>query len=306
MRATSRAQQPDMPVIGHLDSGRTKPRKEQYPTSEKPIETPDLLRVKTHSKSNIRRNSLIAHCTASIQTVGGNRLMFVCKSIPANRDCVEAIIALQSVTYGLCDPPHTWSAVRQGSIRTCLVAPRLRGADRPVIRCRFASPSLCVAMEIDVPAMPSRLLRISTEMLPERERFSALQEEFAQKILKMDLIDRGGRCPRIEVAFVPLGAVAAGAINCTSAEFIRRNHHLKDCSDDFRLPFQSCVPPALRRRAGGTSCGGQTEAEMMPTPRRMRCSIGRCRRRQIRFRLLEKITVGGSRSSPKFPLHHSH
>jgi hypothetical protein len=90
-------------------------------------------------------------------------------------------------------------------------------------------------MEIDVPPMTSRLLRISTEMLPERERFSALQEEFAQKILKMDLIDRGGRCPRIEVAFVPLGAAAAGAINCTSAEFIRRNHHLKDCSDDFRL-----------------------------------------------------------------------
>jgi AraC-like DNA-binding protein len=90
-------------------------------------------------------------------------------------------------------------------------------------------------MEIDVPPMPSRLLRISTEMLPERERFSALQEEFAQKILKMDLIDRGGQCPRIEVAFVPLGAVAAGAVNCTSAEFIRRNHHLKDCSDDFRL-----------------------------------------------------------------------
>jgi AraC-like DNA-binding protein len=96
--------------------------------------------------------------------------------------------------------------------------------------------------ETDVPPAPSRLLRLSTEMLPERERFSALQEEFAQKILKMDLIDRGARCPRIEVAFMPLGAVAAGAVRCTSAEWVRHNHHLKDCSDDFRLDIVAKGP----------------------------------------------------------------
>jgi len=82
---------------------------------------------------------------------------------------------------------------------------------------------------------PSRLLRISTEMLPERERFAAFQEEFAQRILRMDVIDLGARCPRIELTFVPLGPVAAGTVSSTPVEWVRHNHHLKDCSDDFRL-----------------------------------------------------------------------
>jgi hypothetical protein len=95
-----------------------------------------------------------------------------------------------------------------------------------------------------MPPAPSRILRISTETLPERDRFSAFQEEFAQKILKMNFIDRSARRPRIEVALIPLGPVAVGAGSCTPAEFIRYNHHLKDCSDGFRLdivargPFQ--------------------------------------------------------------------
>jgi AraC-like DNA-binding protein len=83
--------------------------------------------------------------------------------------------------------------------------------------------------------MQSRLLRVSTETLPERERFSAFQEEFAQQILKMDVIDHSGQCPGIEVAIMPLGRSAAGTVSATPAEFIRRNHHLKDCNDDFRL-----------------------------------------------------------------------
>lgn len=86
-----------------------------------------------------------------------------------------------------------------------------------------------------MPPTPSRLVRISTEMLPERERFSAFQEEFAQKILKMDVIDRSARCPRIEAASMPLGPVAAGTASYTAAEWVRHNHHLKDCNDDFTL-----------------------------------------------------------------------
>jgi len=82
-------------------------------------------------------------------------------------------------------------------------------------------------------------------MLPERERFSAFQEEFAQQILKMDFIDRDARCPRVEVAFMTLGPVAAGAGSCTPAEFIRRNHHLKDCNDDFRLEIVAKGPLQL-------------------------------------------------------------
>jgi AraC-like DNA-binding protein len=87
--------------------------------------------------------------------------------------------------------------------------------------------------ENDVPLMSSRLVRLSTERLP--ERFSAFQEEFAQRILKMDVIDHSARCPGIDVAIMPLGRAAAGTVCATPAEFIRRNHHLKDCNDDFRL-----------------------------------------------------------------------
>jgi AraC-like DNA-binding protein len=109
--------------------------------------------------------------------------------------------------------------------------------------------SLCLVcareMETDVPPTLSRLLRLSTEALPERERFSAFREEFAQQILKMDFIDRGAGCPRVEVAFMPLGPVAAGAGSCTPAEFIRRNHHLKDCNDDFRLDIVAKGPLEL-------------------------------------------------------------
>ncbi len=97
-------------------------------------------------------------------------------------------------------------------------------------------------MEIEVPPTPSRLLRISTEMLPERERFSVFQEEFAQQILKTDVIDHSAGSPRIELTFMPLGPVAAGTVNCTPVEWVRHNHHLKDCSDDFRLDIVATGP----------------------------------------------------------------
>jgi hypothetical protein len=100
-------------------------------------------------------------------------------------------------------------------------------------------------MEIEMPPAPSRILRISTETLPERDRFSAFQEEFAQKILQMDFIDRSARAPRMEVAFMRLGRVAVGAGNCTPAEFVRYNHHIKDCSDGFRLDIVARGPLQL-------------------------------------------------------------
>src|SRR5260370_20689707 len=97
-------------------------------------------------------------------------------------------------------------------------------------------------MEIEMPPTPSRLLRISTEMLPERERFAAFQEEFAQKILKTDVIDHSAGSPRIELAFMPLGPVAAGTVSCTPVDWVRHNHHLKHCSDDFRLDIVATGP----------------------------------------------------------------
>jgi AraC-like DNA-binding protein len=92
-------------------------------------------------------------------------------------------------------------------------------------------------MEIKVPLTSSRLLRISTEMLPERERFSAFREEFARRVLMMDVIDHSDGRPRIDVTFMPLGEVAVGTLSATPAEFIRHKHHVKDRSDGFILQF---------------------------------------------------------------------
>jgi AraC-like DNA-binding protein len=100
-------------------------------------------------------------------------------------------------------------------------------------------------VEIEMPPAPSGILRISNETLPARDRFSAFQEEVAQKILQMDVIDRSARHPRIEVAFMRFGTVAVGAGSCTPAEFIRYNHHLKDCSDGFRLDIVARAPLQL-------------------------------------------------------------
>jgi hypothetical protein len=47
----ARAQQPSMPVIGHLDSDRAKPRKEQYPTFGKTLRDAGHIEGQTHSKA---------------------------------------------------------------------------------------------------------------------------------------------------------------------------------------------------------------------------------------------------------------
>jgi AraC-like DNA-binding protein len=96
-----------------------------------------------------------------------------------------------------------------------------------------------------MPPAPFQILRVSTETLPERDRFSAFQEEVAQKILKVDIIDRSAGPPRMEVAFMRLGAVAVGAGSSTPSEFVRYDHHLKDCSDGFRLDIVARAPLQL-------------------------------------------------------------
>jgi AraC-like DNA-binding protein len=104
-------------------------------------------------------------------------------------------------------------------------------------------------MEIDVQPTLSRLLRISTEMLPERDRFSAFREEFARRVLMMDVIDHSDGCPRIDVTFMPLGEAAVGTLAATPVEFIRHKHHLKDRSDGFVLQFIESGP--IRFAHGG-------------------------------------------------------
>jgi AraC-like DNA-binding protein len=93
-----------------------------------------------------------------------------------------------------------------------------------------------------MPSSPSRLLRLSTDMLPERDRFPAFREEFARRVLLMDVIDRSDGRPRIDVTFMPLGPAAAGSLSATPAEFIRHNRHLKDRSDGFVLQIVETGP----------------------------------------------------------------
>jgi hypothetical protein len=42
-----------------------------------------------------------------------------------------------------------------------------------------------------------------------------------------------------------LGPVAVGAGNCTPTEFVRYNHHIKDCTDGFRLDIVARGPLQL-------------------------------------------------------------
>jgi AraC-like DNA-binding protein len=78
-------------------------------------------------------------------------------------------------------------------------------------------------------------LRFSTEMLPERDRFAAFREEFARRVLAMDVIDHSAGRLRIDITFMPLGSAAVGTLVTTPVEFTRSGHHLEDGSNDFRL-----------------------------------------------------------------------
>ena len=88
----------------------------------------------------------------------------------------------------------------------------------------------------------SHLLRWSTEMLPERARFSTFRDEFARRNLALDVIDHSGGRPRIDVSYLPLGAVGVCSVVTTPAEFVRHKHHLNNSSDHFGLNIVETVP----------------------------------------------------------------
>jgi AraC-like DNA-binding protein len=88
----------------------------------------------------------------------------------------------------------------------------------------------------------SHLLQWSTEMLPERARSSKLREEFARQNLALDVIDHSGGRPRIDVTFLPLGAVGVCSLVATPVEFIRDKRHLKDSRDQFGLNIVEAGP----------------------------------------------------------------
>ncbi|WP_080588605.1 helix-turn-helix transcriptional regulator [Bradyrhizobium japonicum] len=86
------------------------------------------------------------------------------------------------------------------------------------------------------------LSRWSTEMLPERTRFSTFREEFARLNLALDVIDHSGGRPLIDVTYLPLGPVGVCSIVTTPVEFNRHKHHLKDSRDQFGLNIVEAGP----------------------------------------------------------------
>lgn len=90
--------------------------------------------------------------------------------------------------------------------------------------------------------MSSHLLRWSTEMLPERARLSTFREEFARLNLALDVMDHSGGRPRIDVTYLPLGAVGVCRFVATPVEFVRHKHHLRDSRDQFGLNIAEAGP----------------------------------------------------------------
>lgn len=86
-----------------------------------------------------------------------------------------------------------------------------------------------------MPSLPPQPLRVSTGMLPERDRMAAFREEFARQVLNMDVVDYSGGNPRIDITYLKLGPVAVGGTVTTPSEFIRDPRHFTDGADDFQL-----------------------------------------------------------------------
>jgi AraC-like DNA-binding protein len=89
-----------------------------------------------------------------------------------------------------------------------------------------------------VPPASSTLLRFSTDVLPERDRFAAFREEFARRILRIDLIDRSEGHAKLNVSYLQLGPAAVGGLDGTAAEAIRDVRHVKDGAGDFLLLYK--------------------------------------------------------------------
>jgi AraC-like DNA-binding protein len=97
---------------------------------------------------------------------------------------------------------------------------------------------------------PPRVLCLSTQMFPERGRFSAFREMFARRVVTMDVVDRCGARPRIDVTVLPLEPVAVANVAATASEFVRNPSHIKDGRDTFRLDIVVGVAPIQYAHAG--------------------------------------------------------
>lgn len=119
-------------------------------------------------------------------------------------------------------------------------------ADMAVKTARFwtACSGICGGVDVSredvVSATQSSVVRVSTEMFPEKERFAAFREDFVRRMLAMDVIDHSGGRPRIDFTVMSLGPITFSTSTATPIEFVREKHHVKDGKGHFSIAINDC------------------------------------------------------------------
>lgn len=86
-----------------------------------------------------------------------------------------------------------------------------------------------------MPSTESNTVRVSTEMFPAKDRFTAFREDWVRRALAMDVIDHSDGRPRVDLSFRPLGQIVISTARHTPIEFVRGKHHIKDGKGEFVL-----------------------------------------------------------------------
>jgi AraC-like DNA-binding protein len=139
-----------------------------------------------------------------------------------------------------------------------------------------------------------RVLRLSTQMFPERGRFSAFREEFARRVVAMDVVDRAAGRSRMDVSVFPLEPVAVADVTVTASEFIRNPAHIKDGRDTLRLDIVAGPAPIQYAHAGNERTYASGEAHFGDHGRPLRIyapSGGSIRSITVRAAALKTLVV---------------
>ena len=95
---------------------------------------------------------------------------------------------------------------------------------------------------VDPTARPLRLAVFSTDMLPEPNRFDAFVEEFARKIVRLDVRRLGDAPFRARLCALDLGPVICKSVDYSPSAFGRTAHLTSDGNDDFLFHICQASP----------------------------------------------------------------
>lgn len=82
---------------------------------------------------------------------------------------------------------------------------------------------------------PNHVLKFSTDMLPERDRYDAFREEFARQVTHLDVQREEKGSFYAHFSFATLGALNCGSVDFSPASYGRTPELLTDGNDDFVL-----------------------------------------------------------------------